>query len=176
MTKKRWTSEEINTLMKCIAKHPNKLENALQEAANLLNRSIGACRFKYYNICSNKTATVTSNLKSEKTKSNSPKVKKSSRPRWSEEEDKVLIKQMDLHPHCFQEAFVITARLLGRSIVSCQKRWYNNLSLREDVKSCVFMGKGLQIINRRYPSMPMLVERKKEGWWEKVKKFLWPSD
>lgn len=175
MTKKRWTKQEIDTLMKCVAKHPSKLEDALQEAANLLNRSVGACRFKYYNICSNKTATVTSTFKSKKTK-NSPKVKKSSRPRWSEEEDKVLIKQMDLHPHCFQEAFVITARLLGRSIVSCQKRWYNNLSLREDVKSCVFMGKGLQIINRRYPSMPMLVERKKEGWWEKVKKFLWPSD
>jgi hypothetical protein len=152
-TRHIWSKEEIKFLEDTVKKC-DTLNEAFKIVSQKLDISTLGVRDKWYQL--------------------GHKLKQPS-SKWTPEEDRVLIHQLELHPECFQEAFVVASRLTGRSLESCAKRWYNKLSIDPKVKAYAFMGNGLVVRNRRYPSRPCLTEKRSISFWSKIKEFIWPS-
>lgn len=53
MNNRRWTSEEDQILVQLIQEHPHNKTNAFRLASVRLNRTEGACLFRWYGVLSN---------------------------------------------------------------------------------------------------------------------------
>lgn len=52
-TRRRWTKEEDETLVQVIKDHPHNRSEAFSIAASILDRTVGAIAFRWYNTLSN---------------------------------------------------------------------------------------------------------------------------
>lgn len=55
--RKKYTSDDLNIIIKCVEKYPDNIQNGLEEAAKLLNTSFKAISMQYYTKIK-KTTTV----------------------------------------------------------------------------------------------------------------------
>lgn len=141
----KYTKEEIETLIK-----GRKEGLSFQEIAIKLDRNIKSVQNKYYN-----TRKKNAGIKSPK--------------RWSPEEDKCLADQLRRNSECFEDGFKNASRLIGRSIGACKSRWYQHVSIQEDISPVIVVGtEKYQCINRRYPSRPSLTKKRTANWFKKV--------
>lgn len=62
------------------------------------------------------------------------------RRKWCNEEDRVLINQVGKSPQNLQKAFEAAAEILGRTIRACELRWYCVLKKREDSVAFTLVG------------------------------------
>lgn len=53
--------------------------------------------------------------------------------RWTEEEDRILLQQIDAFPHNLSKCFMVVAEITGRSKGAVQAHWYTVLSKKPEV-------------------------------------------
>ena len=53
--------------------------------------------------------------------------------RWTADEDKILLQQIDAFPHNLSKCFMVVSEMTGRSKNAVQAHWYTVLSKRDDV-------------------------------------------
>ena len=140
----KYTKEEIDILLQ-----GRKDGLSFKEIANKLGRDVKSVQNKYYNVIK-KTGTKPSK-------------------RWTPEEDRCLADQLRRNSECFEDGFKDASRLLGRSIGACRSRWYQHVSVQEDMPPVIVLGtEKYQCINRRYPSRPSLTKKRTTSWFKKV--------
>jgi len=163
---KRWTKKEEAILLECITLRQNNVREAFEEAADRLNKSVGACRYKYYHIKDKKPAVAPTVV-------DTPiePVKPTKGSRWTEKEDEILAQQIELHPNCKQEAFEVCSKLTGRSVPSCAQRWYDYVSLQKKVFFAT-VSKTQSVTNRNKATRRVPAKKRNASWWEKVLKLL----
>lgn len=62
------------------------------------------------------------------------KSRKGEKPkRWTAEEDKILLNQIDAFPHNLSKCFMVVSEMTGRSKGAVAAHWYTVLSKREDI-------------------------------------------
>jgi hypothetical protein len=164
----RWTPEQDKILIEGVAKG---MSYKLIAGKIGINKTVKSCQNRAYALRKKGLLQITEVKPEVKTKVKT-KVepdKKKKVKRWTKEEDNCLRNQMAIHDDCFEDGFVATSRLTGRSISSCRARWYQYVSLDESKEPVIVMGsKDKQIINRRYFSRPSLIKQRDESWWKKV--------
>ena len=96
------------------------------------------------------------------------------RKRWTKEEDKVLITQVQKHCDNLSMAFRETSRILGdRSFLAIQYRWYAYLKNREENTVCfVLAGKNYSLKNSKKSSKNIKLKKHRVTIWTKIKKLL----
>lgn len=92
--------------------------------------------------------------------------------RWTPQEDRTLIKQIELHPNSRKAAFEATARLLDRTVSGVANRWYTIVSLRTDTLCFATVSKTQQVNNRSRATRKAPAKKRTENWWKKVMKLL----
>lgn len=141
----RYTKEEIETLMQ-----GKKDGLSFKEIADKLGRDVKSVQNKYY-----ASRKKNAGIKSSK--------------RWTPEEDRCLADQLRRNSECFENGFKEASRLIGRSISACKSRWYQHVSIQEDISPVIVVGtEKYQCINRRYPSRPSLTKKRTANWFKKV--------
>lgn len=160
---KRWTKQEEAILFECVTLGQNNVRVAFEEAAKKLNKSVGACRYKYYDIKDKKPAVAPTVV-------DTP-IEPVKGSRWTEKEDAILAEQIELHPNCKQEAFEETSKLTGRTVHSCAQRWYDYVSLQKKVFFAT-VSRTQSVTNRNKATRRVPAKKRNASWWEKVLKLL----
>lgn len=103
------------------------------------------------------------------------------RPRWTTEEDKILVQAIKANPQNKEEAFKKAAKKLNRTKAACSNRWYQTLSNPYNKKyvGCAFTLIGHRNrLNNRTQYIPTKdnqlykPEKVKTSLWSKIKELL----
>ena len=94
--------------------------------------------------------------------------------KWTPEEDRVVIKQVQKHCDNLKLAFEESSRILeDRTTAAIAQRWYDYIRKDETKMACfAFVGKNMVIKNGKRPSRRIKKQKHKVSIWEKVKKLL----
>lgn len=92
--------------------------------------------------------------------------------RWTTNEDKILIEQINTFPNSRKAAFEATAKLTGRKASSCSRRWYNHISLQKDTMCFATISKTQQVNNRSRATRKAPAVKRNSNWWKKMLKLL----
>ena len=103
----------------------------------------------------------------------------STRNKWTEEEDKILVQAIKANPHNKAQAFRTAASQVNHSVKCCSNRWYQHLSNPESkyyIGTTVFTMIGMKsrldnrTINR--DGVHITPTRAEKGLWSKIKSLL----
>ena len=96
--------------------------------------------------------------------------------RWTEEEDKILKKEVEKRPYAKETAFRKASKKLDRTVSACHIRWYAELSNPESKHyvGCVFtlLAKKAATINRTTNTLHSNPIKPKKGFWNRIKEML----
>ena len=96
--------------------------------------------------------------------------------RWTEEEDKILKKEVEKRPYAKETAFRKASKKLDRTVSACHIRWYAELSNPESKHyvGCVFtlLAKKAATVNRTTNTLHSNLIKPKKGFWNRIKEML----
>jgi hypothetical protein len=92
--------------------------------------------------------------------------------RWSEQEDKVLLRQVKAYPQNLKRAFEFAAESLDRTPNACATRWYSVVSKKEDKQNTCFITLSKNSWGRNRKNCKHdLPKFTKASLWNKILKF-----
>lgn len=100
------------------------------------------------------------------------------RKKWTDEEDKILVQAIKANPHNKQQVFREIAEKTGHTVTSCSSRWYTILSNPKSDKyvGCIFTMVGVKSnLNNRTictEDTHIAPAKNKAGLWTKIKALL----
>ena len=96
--------------------------------------------------------------------------------RWTEEEDTLLVQAITANPNNIKEALMQVSKTLNRTFYACNFRWYNVVSLTQNQTktNTLFMTVGSKTVykNRKNSSNNSITKPVKSNLWNTIKKFL----
>lgn len=95
--------------------------------------------------------------------------------KWTTEEERVLVDQVQRNANNLKEAFRKTARFIDRTEGACQYHWYAVMLKREETSLCfVTIGHKTKNINRKNVASNTSdnTEKTSASWWKRFLSFL----